>query len=168
MSCGDVGANPGPPLPDWGEEDFAVLPDLVQEACSRLGVVPVRDAFATPTNRRFPAFWNKAEDTFAQAWDYPRAGALWATPPFSRLEELVTKASREACLMLVIPQEWSGTWYPWWTALCALCPKRWCLPEGRPVSLRGTGAGPAMENMGLPLGLPPPPSRLARPHPRLP
>jgi len=56
MSCRDVEANPGPPPPDRGEEDYAVLPDLVREACSRLGIAPVRDAFATATNRRLPAF----------------------------------------------------------------------------------------------------------------
>jgi len=56
LSFGDVEAIPGPPPPDWGEEDYAVLPDLVQEACSRLSIAPVRDAFATTTYRRFPAF----------------------------------------------------------------------------------------------------------------
>jgi len=39
--------------------------------------------------------------------------------------------------MPVVATEWSGPGYPWWTALCALCPKRWCFPEGRPVYLRG-------------------------------
>jgi len=82
--------------------DYAVLPDLVQEACSRLGIAPVRDAFATPTNCRFPAFRSKAEDAFAQACHYPSAGALWANPPFSRLDEVVTKAAREGCLMVVV------------------------------------------------------------------
>jgi len=95
LSCGDVEAHPGPPPPDWGEEDYAVLPDLVQEACSRLGIAPVREAFATPTNRRSPALWTKAEDAFSQAWEDPNAGALWENPPFSRLDEVVTKASRE-------------------------------------------------------------------------
>jgi len=111
--------------------------DLMAEACGHLGIAPVRDAFATPTNRRFSAFWTKEEDAFAQGCDYPSAGALWADPPFSRLEEVVTKASREGCLMLVVAPEWSGPGYPWWTALCALCPKRWCFPEGRPVYMRG-------------------------------
>jgi len=91
----------------------------------------MRDAFATPTNRRFPAFWSKAENAFAQSWDHPSAGALWANPPFSRLDEVGTKAAREGCLMLVVAPEWSG--YPWWTALCALCPRRWRFPDGRPV-----------------------------------
>jgi len=136
-SCGYVEANPGPPTPDWGGEDYAVLPDLVQEACSRLGIAPVREAFTTPTNRRFPAFLTKADDAFAQAWGYPSAGALWANHPFSRLDEVVTKASREGCLMLVVALEWSGPGYLWWMALCALCPRRWCFPGGRPVYLRG-------------------------------
>jgi len=98
---------------------------MVQEACSRLGIAPVRDAFATPTTRRFPAFWTEAEDAFAQAWDYPSAGALWANPPFSRLDEVVTKASREGCRMLIVAPEWYGPGCPWWTALCALFPERW-------------------------------------------
>jgi len=137
LSCGDLEADPGPPPPDWGEEDYAVLPDLVPEACSRLGIAPVRDAFATATNCRFPAFWSKAEDAFAQAWDYPRAGPLWANPPFRRLDEVVTKASREGTLMLIVAPEWGRPGYPWWAALCALGPRRWCFPEGWPVYLRG-------------------------------
>jgi len=137
LSCGEMEANPGPTTPDWGEEDYAVLPDLGREACSRLGIAPVRDVFATATNRRLPAFWSKAEDAFAQAWDYPSAGPLWANPPFSRLDEVVTKASREGSLMLVVAPEWGGPRYPWWAALCALCFRRWCFPEGQPVYLRG-------------------------------
>jgi len=70
------GGQPGPATPGLGEEDYAVLPDLVQEACARLGIAPVRDAFATPTNRCFPALWTKAEDAFAQKWDYQSAGAV--------------------------------------------------------------------------------------------
>jgi len=48
----DVEANPGPPLTGWGEEDYAVVPDLMAEACGRLGICPLRDAFATPANHR--------------------------------------------------------------------------------------------------------------------
>jgi len=49
----------------------------------------------------------------------------------------VAKASRESILMLVVAPEWTGHGYQWWSDLCALCPKKWCLPEGRPVYLRG-------------------------------
>jgi len=112
VSCGDVEPSPGPPPTDWGEENYAVAPDLVAEARGRLVIAPVRNAFAAPINRRFSAFWTKEEDAFAQAWDYPSAGALWANPPFSRLEEVVTKASREGCLMLVVAPECSGPGYP--------------------------------------------------------
>jgi len=49
----------------------------------------MRDAYATPTNHLVPAFCTKADDAISQAWDYPRAGALWKYPPFSRLEEVV-------------------------------------------------------------------------------
>ena len=39
--------------------------------------------------------------------------------------------------MLIVAPEWGGPGYPWWAALCALCPRRWCFPEGRPVYLCG-------------------------------
>jgi len=88
----------------------------------------------------------------------PEPGCLVGEPPpFSRLDEVVTKAAREGCLMLVGAPEWSAPGYPWRTALCALCHRRWCFPEGRPVNLRGGhghGASPAVEDMGLPRGLP--------------
>jgi len=68
----------------------------------------------------------------------------------------VKKAAREGCLMLVIAPEWPGPQYPWCAALCAMCPKRWELPQDRPVYLRGGGHGPdacpQVEDMGLPVG----------------
>jgi len=137
LPCGDVKANPGPPPTNWEEEDYAVVPDLVAEACGRLGLSPIRDAFATPANHRFPSYWTREDDAFAQPWDFATAGPLWANPPFSRLEEVVAKAAREGCLMLVIAPEWPGPQYPWLAALCALCPKRWELPQDRPVYLPG-------------------------------
>jgi len=104
-----VEANPGPPPTGWQEEDYAVFPDLVAEACGLLGISPVRDAFATPTNHRFAAYWTREDDAFAQPWDYATAGVLWANPPpFSRMEEVVVKAAREGCHMLVIAPEWPG------------------------------------------------------------
>jgi len=60
-----------------------------------------------------------------------------ANPPLSRLEEVVAKAAQEGCLMLIIAPEWPGPQYPWWAALCALCPRRWQLAQYRPLYLRG-------------------------------
>jgi len=74
---------------------------------------------------------------FAQSWDYATAGPLCAIPQVIRMEDVVAKAEREGCLMLIIAPEWPGPQYPWWAALCALCPKRWQLPHDRPLYLRG-------------------------------
>jgi len=109
-----------------------VVPDLVSKACGRLGISPVRDVFATPANHRFPS-QAREDDAFAQPWDYAAARSLWANPPFSRLEGVLAKAAREGCHMLVIAPEWPGPPYPWLASLCALCPSRWCLPQGRPI-----------------------------------
>jgi len=38
--------------------------------------------------------------------------------------------------MLIIAPEWPGPQYSWWTALCALCPRRRKLPQDRPLYLR--------------------------------
>jgi len=96
----------------------------VAEACGQ-GVSPVREAFATPANHRFPGDWTREDDP------------LWERFPFSLLEKVVVEAEREGCLMLIIAPEWPGTQYPWWTALCALCPRRWQIPQDRPFYLRG-------------------------------
>jgi len=49
----------------------------------------------------------------------------------------VAKGAPEGCLMLITATEWPGTQYPWWAALCALFPKRWQLPQDRPLYRRG-------------------------------
>jgi len=108
-----------------------VVPDFVAEACDHLDIPPVRDAFG------------KAEDAFAQPWDYATAVSLWANPPFSRMEEVVAKAAREGCHMLVIAPEWPGPQYPWWASLCGLCPNRWCLQRDRPIYPGGSDLVPA-------------------------
>jgi len=66
LSCGDLEANPGPPPTDWGDEEYAVVPDLVVEACGRLENPPVRNAFATPANHCLTAYWTREDDAFAQ------------------------------------------------------------------------------------------------------
>jgi len=91
LSCGYVEPNPGTPPADWGEEDYAVVPELVAGACGRLGISSVRDAFATPATQCSPAFWTREDDAVAQPWDYATAGPLWSNPPFSRLEEVVAR-----------------------------------------------------------------------------
>jgi len=91
----------------------------------------------TPTNHRFLAYWTREDDAFAQSWDYETAGPLWANPLFSLLEDLVAKAARDGCLMLIIAPEWPGPQYPCWAALSALCPKPWQLPQDPPLYLRG-------------------------------
>jgi len=79
-----------------------VVPELLGEACGCLEISPASDAFATPANHRFPAYWTREDDAFAQQWDYATASPLWANPPFSRLEDMVAKAAREGSLTLIV------------------------------------------------------------------
>jgi len=64
-----VEAKPGPPPLDLVQEDYAIVPDLVAEACDHLGISLVRDAFATAANHRSPAYWTRENDAFTQSWD---------------------------------------------------------------------------------------------------
>jgi len=64
----------------WGEEDYAVVPDLVEEARGCLGISSVLDAFATPENIRFKAYCTREDDAFSQSWDYATAGPCRSTP----------------------------------------------------------------------------------------
>jgi len=77
------------------------VPDLVVEAYGRQSIAPVSDAFATPATHRFPAYWTKKYDAFAQPETKPRPACPWAKSPFSRLDEVVTKAAREGGHMLI-------------------------------------------------------------------
>jgi len=103
-----------------------VVLDLVAEAYGRLGISPVRDAFATPANQRFAAYWTREDDAFAEPWDYATAGSLWANPlpaAWRSVGECGPGGQPHAG-----QPEWTGPQYPWWTSLCALCRNRWCLP----------------------------------------
>jgi len=100
-----VEVNPGPPPTDLGDKDYAAVQELVAEVCGRLGISTVRDAFATPANQGFPAYWTREDDAFAQPWEYATAGPLWANPPFNRLKKVVAKAALEGSLTLIIAPE---------------------------------------------------------------
>jgi len=57
--------------------------------------------------------------------------------------------------MLIIAPGLPGPQNPWWAALCVLCPKRWQLPQDRPLYLLDarTDASPQVADVGLPVGL---------------
>jgi len=85
----------------------------------------VRDAFETPANHRFAAYWTKEDDAFAQRRDHVPAGSMLENHPLSRMEEVVAKAAWECCHMLFIAPDCSGSQIPSWASLCALCLNRW-------------------------------------------
>ena len=64
--------------------DFAVCPNLVQEICENLEVIPQRDAFATKENIRFEKWYGEGSadgvDAFEETWGIK---ILWINPPFN-------------------------------------------------------------------------------------
>ena len=66
---------------EWKTQDYALRPELVEEVINEFGgEVPVLDAFATSTNKRFPKFWDEQKDAFSQNWGRS-GGLLWMNPP---------------------------------------------------------------------------------------
>jgi len=65
----------------------------------------------------------------------PQLGPCGRNPP-SGMEEVVAKAARVGCHMLIIDREWPGPHYSWWISLCVLCPNRCCLPQYRSIYIR--------------------------------
>lgn len=104
-------------------EDYRVHPQVVYHL-SRHFVHPILlDLFAARHNRvckqfvsRMPQPGAKAVDAFKLGWG--NLPGLWANPPFSLMDRVLTKVARDRAQMLLIFPVWCGR--PWWSKLAAL------------------------------------------------
>ena len=84
-----------------------VVSEVVAALCD--GERPQVDAFASPSNARFPRYWTKAIDAFQQDWS---KDFLWINPPFGRMDAVVRKVISEGAKALIIaPQQRSSSWW---------------------------------------------------------
>jgi hypothetical protein len=93
-------------------EDYKLDPLVRNQALIKLGVTPSQvkvDLFASFKNTQEKVFIDKDMDAFSYDWSQlcqEKNDILWANPPFSRLEEVVTKAITEKCKMVLCVPVW--------------------------------------------------------------
>ena len=123
-----------PDLPkSWKTNDYAVKKELVKKIITEFGIEePEVDAFATMENRRFPRYWDRRKDAFAQNWSKPRC--LWINPPFECLDEVVTKIQVESARAVLIVPEWRKE--SWWNRLQPMVVQSMQLTKGTGIFLR--------------------------------
>ena len=82
-------------------EDYKKDPLIRNQALIKLGIQPCQvkvDLFASWKNTQEKHFIDKSMDAFSYDWsllNHKKEDVLWANPPFSRMEEVVTKAIHE-------------------------------------------------------------------------
>jgi hypothetical protein len=100
-------------VPFWISEEYAVLPELVEDILEQFKVRPEVDAFACNGNQQFARWWGPGslehEDAFTCDWGKE---LLWANPPFSLLQRVVQKIVKDAAhIVLVVPVWPRKDWY---------------------------------------------------------
>ena len=84
-------------------ESYTFTDDLRDKIVAWAGITPTVDAFASPTNKRFPLHW---EDAFQEDWS---SEILWAKPPFLRMPEVIDKICLERAKgILIVPEALPG------------------------------------------------------------
>ena len=115
-------------------ENYRLLPHLRSQALHSLGVSDrdlVVDLFASKVNATCSLFITKRMDAFGFAWDKLLTSPeqlLWANPPFSHMDHVVTKIILEPVRMILVCPEWREQ--AWWKPLDMLTVARTFLPAG--------------------------------------
>ena len=123
-----------PGLPEgWKTHDYAVKEGIVRQIIKEFGIEdPDVDAFATIENRRFPRYWDRQMDAFAQDWSRPRC--LWINLPFECLDLIVNKIQMDMAKAVLIVPEWKEK--SWWKRLQQIVVQSLQLPGGTGIFLQ--------------------------------
>jgi hypothetical protein len=127
--------------PSWSRrnshESYQLAPHIRDQVLKDLGVPKdniVLDLFASKDNSLHPVFIDREQNAFTFNWESLCAGhdkLLWANPPFSLLDKVITKVILEPCTMVLVTPEWRD--YPWWKPLDQLTISRVYLPMFQPL-----------------------------------
>ena len=93
------------------------------------------DLFANHNNNQESMYCTRQNNAFWYDWsELSNDGdeVLWANPPFSQLDKVLTKiAMEENCKMVIVTPNWQGDY--WMRILEKLSLKQMCLPARAPV-----------------------------------
>ena len=120
-------------------EAFQLIPDVRKRALQELGINAenvVVDVFASEWNSHENLFCDKKNSAWRYDWNLLRESddqLLWANPPFSKLEKVLTKVALEKTKMIIVTPDWGssggGSSGLWRRLLDRLTVDRCVLPE---------------------------------------
>ena len=114
------------------DEAYRLTPHERIKALKALGVEPQFigiDLFASSINAVADLYITQTMDAFTYDWSLLKLEGkpfLWANPPFSMMEKVVSKLCLEPCQMVLCAPEWRD--YPWWKPLDHITVARVYLP----------------------------------------
>lgn len=127
------------------KESYTLIPEPKSQAFSHFGISSDQihiDTFANHKNAQYPLFCTRKNDAFAYDWSLlvdpvdslPSASApdfLWANPPFSILDLVVTKLILEPTRMILVTPHWPSC--AWHNFLEQISVQQFFIPVGTPV-----------------------------------
>ena len=114
------------------KESYTLVEQVKDEALKRLEIPRLRlcvDLFANHYNNQESLYATRANSAFFYNWS--KLGGediLWANPPFSQMERVVTKLVLDPCQMVLVTPHWKGTW--WQRILDKIVVRQFVVPLG--------------------------------------
>ena len=92
------------------------------------------DLFANELNAQEKYYCTRANSAFKYNWSKlcnQGQNVLWANPPFSQLERVITKLVHEPCKLVLVTPNWPGR--PWRRILDKIAVVQYKVPAGEPL-----------------------------------
>lgn len=127
-------------------EAYQLLPVHRNSAIAKLGLDREQiqvDLFASQKNKQEALFCSRRNSAWRYDWSLLASGGsvLWANPPFSKIEQVLTKVVLEKVRMVITTPEWgaSGSSARWRSLLDRMTVARVALPAGEPTYMTERG-----------------------------
>ena len=117
-------------------EAYTLIPPIKEEALKKLNldINFACDLFANHQNAQHRLFCTRQNSAFRYNWSELCENGqtvLWANPPFSQLEKVVTKLVCEPCKMVLVTPNWGNR--PWKRILDKVAVNQFHAPEKVPL-----------------------------------
>ena len=120
------------------KESYTLIPEWRSKVLHELGIPKIQltiDMFANHCNFQESMYCTRQNNAFHYDWsELCKNGEdiLWANPPFSQLDKVMTKLALEkACKMVIVTPNWQGDY--WMRVLEKISQKQVCIPAGVPL-----------------------------------
>lgn len=118
------------------KESYTLIHDVKSKALTDLAISRNDvsfDLFANHFNFQEEMYCTRQNSSFYYNWSSlcSKGEILWANPPFSQLEKVLTKVCLEPCKIILVCPNWEGT--PWSKILDMIVTKCVQIPQGKPL-----------------------------------